>query len=211
MVHEPTHYPALPLLVNGIVFGLLLAAPVGPVSLLCMRRTLSAGFAAGFAGGVGTALADGLYALAAATGWAAIAGPWTHHPIFALIGAAMLLWLARDAWYARPVDPATSSAHASLLGIAISTFGLTLTNPATILTVAAVLPALGLGGISDPAAVLVLAGGVAAGSLLWWLLLAGGIAIVRHRVSAAWVQRINRIAAIGLGGFAVAVLRRAFG
>jgi threonine/homoserine/homoserine lactone efflux protein len=199
------------LLVNGVVFGLLLAAPVGPISLLCIRRSLSEGFAVGFAGGVGTAFADGLYALAAATGLAVIAGPWINHWAFAVLGAAMLLWLAWNAWRARPGEAAPGERQGGLVGATISSFALTLANPATILTVAAVLPSLGLTGAEGASGVAALAGGVFLGSIGWWAVLAGAVSAVRHRLSSGVVRMINRGAAIGLAAFALIVVWRAIG
>jgi len=199
------------LLANGIVFGLLLAAPVGPISLLCIRRSLAEGFAVGFAGGIGTAFADGLYALAAAIGLAAIAGPWIRHWAFSVLGAGMLLWLAWNAWRALPGEAAATERPRDLAGAAMSTFALTLANPATIATVAAVLPSLGLTGEEGAGGVAALAGGVFLGSLGWWAVLAGGVSALRHRLSPGAVRNINRAAAVGLAGFALIVVWRAIG
>jgi putative LysE/RhtB family amino acid efflux pump len=90
-------------LVKGVVLGLSVAAPLGPIGVLCLRRTLAHGFLAGLAGGAGTALADALYALVAAFGVTAVSAFLAErHGLFRLVGGGMLLWLALDAWRARP-------------------------------------------------------------------------------------------------------------
>ncbi len=196
---------------NGAALGLAVAAPVGAIGLLCIRRTLEAGFWAGFSGGVGTALADALYALAAGLGLAAVAGAWVEHPVFAVIGAAMLLWLAWLAWSAVPPDAAAPVDVRNLGATAAGTFVLTLANPATIVSFAALLPVLGLAADATASDAVVLALGVFAGSLAWWAVLAGGLCLVRARMTRYAIQLLNRLAALGIAGFAAALLWRNFG
>ncbi len=191
---------------NGAALGLAVAAPVGAIGLLCIRRTLEAGFWAGFSGGIGTALADALFALAAGLGLAAIAGQWVEHPVFALIGAAMLFWLAWSAWHAAPPDKAAPVDARNLGATAAGTFVLTLANPTTIVSFAALLPVLGLAADAAVMDAAELTLGVFAGSLAWWAVLAGGLSVVRTRMTAGAIQLMNRITAIGIVGFALILL-----
>lgn len=132
---------------RGLALGVAVAAPVGPMSLLCMRRTLTGGFAAGVLSGLGVATADALYGAVAAFGLVAITGflvgqqPWLR-----LVGGAVLVYLGLQTLPARPADTPATAGGGGLLGIYLSTLTLTLTNATTILSFAALFAGLGLGG-----------------------------------------------------------------
>jgi putative LysE/RhtB family amino acid efflux pump len=188
---------------KGLMLGFSIAAPVGPIALLCIRRTLESGFGAGVAGGLGTALADAAYAgvaafgiTAAATALAAIQLP------LQLTGIAVLVWLGTNTFRRRPATETVAVAGGGALGLFAQTFLLTLTNPATILSFAAVFAGFGLVGATDTARAAALVAGTFLGSLLWWIILSGGIAAFRRRVSITALVWINRIAGIFLLGFA---------
>lgn len=197
------------MLAKGIVLGLSIAAPVGPIGILCMRRTLDGGVLAGMAGGLGTALADALYAAVAAFG---VAGVATLLQDYAVVlnggGALVLLWLAVRTLRAAPVtgEGATAGGRRGLLGLCVATFGLTIANPPTIALFAALFAGLGLGAGSDTATAVALVTGVFCGSMLWWAILSSGVALMRHRLSPPVLLWINRAAGMVLLGFAAAML-----
>jgi len=193
-------------LVRGLIVGFSIAAPVGPIGLLCVRRSLAQGPATGFVSGMGAATADAVYGAIAGFGLTAVSNlliEW--RAAFELIGGAVLLWLAWTTARSVPPERAAGVANArgGLVGAWFSTFSLTLTNPATILSFAAVFGGLGLaGGDVSRAGSLVL--GVFLGSALWWLTLSLGVGALRARITRDWMVWINRIsggilAVFGLG------------
>ncbi|MCW2237292.1 LysE family translocator [Azospirillum canadense] len=206
---------SLPVLLKGLVIGLSIAAPVGPIGLLCIRRTLADGPVHGFASGLGAASADAVYGAIAGFGVAlvtdALVGSQTA---LKLVGGLMLLWLGWSTLRARPADrPAAARTASGLAGAYASTFLLTLANPATILSFAAVFGGLGLapqsgtitsGDSTAVAAVLVL--GVFVGSAMWWLALSASVGAFRRRVTPAAMLWINRASGAVLGGFGIAAL-----
>jgi putative LysE/RhtB family amino acid efflux pump len=189
---------------KGVLLGLSIAAPVGPIGVLCIRRTIAYGFFAGFAGGLGTALADAVYAALAAFGFAALLGDLiAGNSWFRLAGAAFLLWLAWTTWNAGPATREAKVDARTLVGTFAATFALTLANPATIVTFAGLFLALGLGdtgGSTDAGAALV--AGVFAGSLLWWIVLSTLVVAVREKLGPRAMVAINRGAALLLAAFA---------
>ena len=194
-------------LAKGVVLGLAIAAPVGPIGMLCINRTLERGFLAGVAGGLGTALADGLYALMAATGFSVFARllDKVSTPL-ALMGGLFLLWLGWMAFRPRPPRAAARAGGKGLIGTTAATFALTMTNPATILSFAAIFAGLGLAEADGAGKVAVVAG-VFMGSMLWWALLSGGVALARSRLPesfALWVSRASGVVLLGFGIAAIA-------
>lgn len=211
---------SLPALLKGLVIGFSIAAPVGPIGLLCIRRTLADGPAHGFVSGLGAASADAVYGAIAGFGVALVTDALIGSQVaLKLVGGLMLLWLGWNTLRARPADqsvdrPAEVRRAAGLVGAYASTFLLTLANPATILSFAAVFGGLGLspasggngaGGDSTAvAAVLVL--GVFVGSALWWFALSASVGAFRRRVTPAAMLWINRASGAVLGGFGIAAL-----
>lgn len=195
-------------LLKGLVIGLSIAAPVGPIGLLCIRRTLAEGPAMGLATGLGAATADALYGAVAGFGLAAVSQAllgWQD--ALRLVGGAVLLWLGWATMRARPAERAAEATGRGLAGAYASTFVLTLANPATILSFLAVFGALGLaggGGNMDEALALVL--GVFVGSGLWWLMLSAGVGTVRRRVTPAVMTWINRVSGAVLIAFGLVAL-----
>ncbi|MCM0020274.1 MAG: LysE family translocator [Tagaea sp.] len=190
------------LFAKGLVLGVTIAAPVGPIGVLCIRRTLQHGFAAGVAGGLGTALADALYALLAAFGFAAVLSGWIEgNDWVRLAGAVMLLFLAWQAWNTAPDPQAAAVDSKTLGGTFAATFALTIANPATILTFLAVFAAFEIDR-ADPGGAAWLVGGVFLGSLGWWIVLAGAVSALRARIDTRIARAINRVAALVLAVFA---------
>jgi putative LysE/RhtB family amino acid efflux pump len=193
---------------QGAVLGFSIAAPVGPIGLLCIRRTLEHGPTAGIAGGLGTAAADASYAAVAAFGLTAVSAVVTAVALpLQVLGILTLAWLGARTMMQPPATTAASArgAHAALFA---QTFFLTLTNPATIISFAAIFAGLGLatGGGAVRAGALV--GGTFAGSLAWWIVLSGAIGAARTKITPAILIWINRGAGAVLIGFAAVLAAR---
>jgi threonine/homoserine/homoserine lactone efflux protein len=195
-------------LLRGLLVGFAIAAPVGPIGVLCIRRTLADGRAAGFASGMGAASADLIYGAVAALGITAVADVLAGASLWVrLLGGIFLCYLGVRTLLERPAErPAAASAR-GLLGAYASTFALTITNPATIISFAAVFAGLGVAtGMAgyDDALLLVL--GVFSGSAAWWLLLSGGVSLLRSRVTPAALVWVNRLAGLIILAFGAGAL-----
>lgn len=198
---------------RGIIIGLSVAAPVGPMGVLCIRRTLADGRLAGFISGLGTATADACYGAVAAFGLTVVSSFLVHQQFWLrLVGGAFLCHLGATTFLSKPAERAAAIGRGGLRNIYITTFGLTLTNPLTILTFAAIFSGIGAGetnGAYGSAALLVL--GVLLGSTLWWLLLSGGTGLVRTRLTPArlvWVNRTSGVVIATFGGIALFSIAR---
>ena len=200
------------LFAKGLLFGFLLAATVGPMWVLCFRRTVAQGALAGFVSGMGIAVADGLYGAVAAFGLSAISGFLLEQRFWlGLIGGVFLLYLGTKCLTANPVPVQESRQEKTGLGQAfLSTLGLTLANPPTILAFAAIFAGLGLVSNDYGAAALVVLG-VFLGSASWWLVLAAAAGRLRGRIGPALFRAINIVSGLSILGFAIwqlaAVLR----
>ena len=191
------------LLLKGLLIGLSIAAPVGPIGLLCIKRSLGQGMAMGFATGLGAATADGFYGAVAGFGLASISGfLMAQQTALRLVGGAVLLWLGLASFRDHPVAERGIAAGRSLGAAYLTTVVLTLTNPSTIISFAAVFASVGLAetAASYGAAASFVAA-VFLGSALWWLVLSGAVALVRARITAAAVRWINRASGLVLIGF----------
>ena len=201
----------LPALLKGLVIGFSIAAPVGPIGLLCIRRPLSDGPAHGFVSGLGAASADAVYGAIAGFGVALVTDALIGAQVaLKLVGGLMLLWLGWNTLRARPAErPAAAGGAAGLAGAYASTFALTLANPATILSFAAVFGGLGVSAAGEgnsTAVAALLVAGVFTGSALWWLGLSASVGAFRRRVTPAAMLWINRVSGAVLGGFGIAAL-----
>ena len=191
------------LFAKAVLLGLAIAAPLGPIGALCVNRTLERGFLSGVAGGLGTALADAGYAMLAAAGFTAFSEALgrIETPLH-LFGGAFMLWLGWKGLAFRPARQAAATASArDLLGTVAATFALTITNPMTILSFAALFAGLGLASSAGVASAIPVVAGVFAGSMLWWCLLSGGVAILRHRLPEAFALGVSRLSGAILIGF----------
>lgn len=189
---------------RGFILGFTIAAAVGPISLLVIRRTLAEGRVVGLASGLGVATADGTYGAIAAFSLGAITRVLVDaRPVLALVGGVFLLWLAWTTARAEPHDPATAPARrGGLAGAYLSILGLTLTNPMTILSFGALFAGLGVAS-DDPTGAVLITIGVLLGSGAWWVVLTTVVSSVRTRITTAWVRRINVASGLVIGGFAV--------
>ncbi len=188
---------------KGLLFGFLLAATVGPMWVLCFRRTVANGALAGFVSGMGIAVADGLYGAAAAFGLTAISGFLLQHRFWiGMIGGVFLVYLGITTLLSRPKLESSNATPTGMLQHFLSTLGLTLANPPTILAFAAIFAGLGL--VTDDygtAALVVL--GVFLGSASWWLVLAAGAGWLRGRIGPALFRAINIVSGLSILGFAI--------
>lgn len=195
-------------LVKGIGLGLAIAAPVGPIGLLCIRRSLTQGQMMGLVTGLGAATADGLYGCIAGFGLTAVSDLLVSYAqAMQLIGGLFLCYLGLATLGS---DPATEAAQASsrgLWGAYASTLLLTLTNPATILSFIAIFAGLGLVGSSQSWGVsLALIVGVFLGSALWWICLSWGVTVFSQRLTPSRLKWLNRLAGAAIFAFGVVAL-----
>ena len=195
-------------LFKGLVIGFSIAAPVGPIGVLCIRRTLAGGRAAGLLTGLGAATADACYGCVAGFGLTFISSFMLRQQhSLSLIGAVFLGYLGIKTFLIAPTETPASAKNNGLIGAYASTLVLTLTNPATILSFVAIFAGLGLantGGNYVSAGILVL--GVFAGSALWWLTLSGGVSLFRAMFTPRRLRWVNRLAGIFIAGFGVFIL-----
>ncbi len=201
---EPT------LLLRGFVLGFTIAAAVGPISLLCIRRTLAEGRLIGLVSGMGVATADATYGAIAAFGLTAITDllvDWRR--ALGIIGGAFLLWLAWRTLRFVPREAAEEGgAHRGLPSAFLSTLGLTLTNPMTILSFAALFIGLGVTG-GDLAGATLLTLGVFSGSAFWWVVLITLVGALRSRLTTTGLRRVNIASGLLIGGFAIVAIASA--
>jgi threonine/homoserine/homoserine lactone efflux protein len=181
--------------VRGLLIGFSIAATVGPMSVLCIQRTLSRGQIYGLVSGLGIATADGVYGCIAGFGLTVIATFLVNQQGWIrLIGGLFLVYLGIKTVFSKPAERAALARANNFLGAYASTFLLTLTNPLTILSFIAIFAGIGVGGASKSyltAALVVL--GVFSGSAFWWCILTGGISLLRGRFTPRWLLWINRI------------------
>ncbi|KWH07496.1 lysine transporter LysE [Burkholderia territorii] len=196
------------LFIKSVVMGLSIAVPVGPIGMLCIQRSLSRGFRAGFATGVGAACADAIYGLLGALG---VAGIVTAFPMLTvalkIVGGAFLVWLAWSIARQAPAAPAAvrDAPRASVLRDFLTTFGLTLSNPMTILSFVGIFAALGpLSGTHEATAgptVASMVAGVFAGSATWWLCLSSATAALRTKMPLPLMHGLSRGSAVVIAVF----------
>ncbi len=200
-------------LLKGLALGFSIAAPVGPIGVLCIRRTLAEGHRVGFVSGLGAATADAIYGSIAAFGLTLVSGFLvSQQDGLRLVGGAFLCTLGVKTFRERPAERAATATGHGLPRAYVSTLGLTLTNPATILAFAAIFAGLGIGKAGgDYGSALALVVGVFTGSAAWWLLLSGGVHLLRGKVTVRRLRWVNRLSGAILAGFGLAALASAIG
>ena len=197
------------LLLKGFIIGFSIAAPVGPIGVLCIRRTLTKGRLAGLLSGLGAATADAIYGSIAGFGLTVIAGFLLRQQNWLSLGGGVFLcYLGLKTVLMKPNERLTSAGSSEgLVGVYASTFLLTLTNPATILAFTAIFAGMGLANSARncaSAAILVL--GVFAGSALWWLVLSGSVSLFRSRLTPDRLRWVNRLSGIVITTFGLFIL-----
>lgn len=203
-------------LLKGVAVGIIIALPVGPVGLLCVRRTLFEGPVFGFVSGLGAATADTVFGAIAAFGITIVRDfMLRYQDWFGAAGGVFLIYVGvRALLHGAESEPEPLEDEA-LFGAYASTFALTITNPITILAFAAIFAKFGAGAAGALPGTTLLVAGVFAGSLLWWLGLSFGIAGIRRvvgRVRLLWLNRISgtilALSGLGLIGAALYGLAR---
>jgi threonine/homoserine/homoserine lactone efflux protein len=201
------------LFIKGFVIGFSIAAPVGPIGILCIQRTLSGGNLQGLVTGLGAATADAVYGFIAAFGLTFISNFLVDQSIwFRLIGGIFLCYLGIRTFLRKPQEQTVSVSNSTNLSAYGTTFFLTLTNPMTILFFAGIFA--GLGIVSESmhyasAGLMVI--GVFTGSAAWWLFLSGATGIFRNKISESKLALVNKISGFIILAFGViALLSAAF-
>ncbi len=193
---------------RGLLIGFSIAAPVGPIGVLCIRRTLANGRLSGLATGLGAATADGLYGCVAGFGLTFISSMLINQQMWLrLFGGLFLCYLGLKTLLSKPAEQEARVGGTGLLGSYASTFLLTVTNPMTILSFAAIFAGLGLvntNGSYTSAIILVL--GVFLGSGTWWLLLSGGVGLFRDKFNSQAMLWVNRISGVIITVFGLVAL-----
>lgn len=204
------------LFAKGAGIGFVIAAPVGPVGVLCVHRTLRHGRLAGLIAGLGAAAGDAVYGAVAAFGLTLVS-EWLlqHEQIVRIVGGVFLLFLATRMLLARPAPPPAAEAakvaraeDAGLLQAFWMTFALTITNPITIIAFLGIFAAAGTGDLAGHRSLAaILVAGVFAGSALWWLILAGGAGLIRNRLEGGGMRWVTLVSGVLILGFALYLLR----
>lgn len=199
-------------LFKGIILGICIAAPVGPIGILCIRRTLQFGRFSGLFSGLGAAVADAIYAIIAAFGLTFISDFMIEQQFWLrLIGGTFLIYLGWTTFFSHINDQSKTVSHTTLSNDFLSTFFLTISNPMTIFSFIAIFAGFGLSSIQASyfeASVLVF--GVFLGSSAWWILLSEGITSFRNKVSPEMMVSINRFAGLIIAIFGIIVLLSTF-
>lgn len=196
---------------QAFIAGVALAAPVGPVGLLCIRRTLSKGMVSGLVSGLGAAVADAIYASIAAYSVTIISATLARYTgVLELVGGTILFLIGAHAIYShKTIEPRNSKAPKNHIEAFVSTLFLTLTNPATIIGFAALFSAMGLKDEEGSRhGAMILVSGVFAGSAFWWLILSTVMHFIRHLLSDQGQRWINLISGsvLALLGICVIIL-----
>ncbi|MBI5248222.1 MAG: LysE family transporter [Desulfomonile tiedjei] len=194
--------------IKGLAIGFSLAVPVGPIALLCIRRTLTKGRASGLVSGLGAAVADGVFGAVAGYGVAFIANFLFNHSLaLRLVGGIFLCYAGVRIFFSVPPENSDDTAENGLLRDFASTLVLTLTNPLTAVTFAAVFATAGVGyRAGDYFLTSIMVAGVVCGSALWWLILSGIVSIFHGRINPRGLQMVNRISGTLIAAFGLVVL-----
>ncbi len=194
---------------KGMLIGFSIAAPVGPIGVLCIRRSVADGTGTGLAVGMGAATADALYGCVAAFGLTAVRNFLIGGKFWlGLLGGIFLIYLGVRTMVSKPREEAARVEERSLLAAYFSTLVLTLTNPSTILSFIAVFAGTGFGAAGNWISACVLVAGVFAGSALWWVILSSVTGLLRSRMTAGWMRVVNGVSGVILAGFGVWALSR---
>jgi threonine/homoserine/homoserine lactone efflux protein len=194
--------------IQGIIIGLTLAVPIGPISLLCIRRAITGGRLHGIVSGIGVATSDSLYAIVAVLGLTVISGIILAHEVFfRAVAGIVLIAVGFKVFLSVPSEPGENEGQVSYPKDYLSMLAITLANPLTILFFIIVLPGFGVvpGGTSlSTSAEFVL--GIFSGSVTWWIILCGSVGTVRSRLTPRHLQVINHISGILIVVFGIGTL-----
>lgn len=194
-------------LLRGVAIGFAIAAPVGPIGLLCIQRTLHGGRLVGLATGLGAATADAFYGFVAAFGLTLLTSFLVGQRVWlGLLGGAFLIYLGVRTFRAPPAERAADLPPGTLLRSYLSTLGLTLTNPATIVAFFGIFAGAGLAAAASTPAAALMVVGVFLGSAAWWLLLSTLVGLLRHRFDTRALIWVNRVAGVVIAAFGLVAL-----
>ncbi len=202
------------LIISGVIMGLIAAVPIGPVNLICIRRSFAFGPVNGFVSGLGAALGDGVFAAITFFGLTWIAELiQSYDAIIELVGGALLVWfgvhtiLSPSAGKVEDGDKNEPGAS-TLVRAMVSTFVLTITNPATLIAFASMFASFRalVGGANSYVDAGFVVAGVVGGSAGWWLCLTSVIGIFHTRITDRTVRIINRGSGVLVALFGLAVL-----
>jgi threonine/homoserine/homoserine lactone efflux protein len=180
---------------KGIIIGASVSAPVGPIGLLCINRSLTEGRLRGFVSGLGAATADMVFCVIAGFGFTFVSRLLEEHAFWiSLVGACGLVFLGLRIFFSKPVEKSCAVTGGDLVHIYVSTFVLTLINPVTILFFVALFTSLGvtLTHMDYPSLTLLITG-VLVGAVLWWLLLTGCVSLLHRKLTQKTIRWVNRI------------------
>jgi len=190
-------------LLKAWLIGIAVAAPVGPIGTLCIRKTLELGFMGAIAVGLGAALADGVYGLIAALGLTAISHFLLQKiVIIKVVGGLFLLYLAYAEIKSKTNNSGTTlDKNKNLARLTFGVFFLTITNPMTILSFIGIFASIGSGGATTTAETLAMVIGIFLGSMTWWVILGSIIVKIKHKLPESALQGIRYLSALILAGF----------
>lgn len=194
------------LVLKGVLAGIAISAPVGPVNVLCMSRTLRKGRTAGIISGLGAAAGDTIYGSIAGFSISFII-QFLLREVFwlRLIGGFLLIGIGFLYYFKKPQslqEQRNESTHSDF----ITAFLLNLMNPTVVLSFLALLAALGMGERRPRSLTLILVGGIFVGSMIWWVTLAIATAKLRDRFDDRAMVWMNRIAGLAIGAFGIVTL-----
>jgi threonine/homoserine/homoserine lactone efflux protein len=192
----------------GLAIGVAVAAPIGPVGLLCIHRTLARGLMTGISTGFGFATTHALYGSLAAMG-VSIAARGTADTAIHLLGALMILYTAANALRSRPSAPIRAAGRLQHVSSYATAVAFTLGNPTTLLAFALIVPGMANQTKYSQAEIAMLAAGIFAGSVGWWMTLSTGVAFARERITTGGLQVVNRITGVALAMSAVLLVVQA--
>jgi threonine/homoserine/homoserine lactone efflux protein len=188
------------LLIRGLAAGLIIAAPVGPVNVLCIQRTIEKGWKSGILSGFGAAVADTIYGAIAGFSISLVIRFLIHEEYWIrLIGGMLLIVIGVIFYFRPPQSLETAKPHSSANSDFLSTLFLTATNPTTVLSYLAVLATLGLGKQRALWQTSILVAGIFCGSMTWWLTVTSTVNLLRSRVTDRAMHWMNRVAGIAIG------------
>lgn len=184
--------------------GFIVAAPIGPIGILCINRTLSGGRRSGFISGLGAVTGDGFYAIVAAYSITIISSFLAEHQLwFRLVGGIFLSYLGISIFLGRTAARPVETDAGTLAGDYMSAVGLTMANPVTVVVFGALFAGLGLGlDRADLFAPAAMVAGVIAGSVSCWFILSGLVSAFRHRFEGSLLRAVNRVAGSAILAFA---------
>lgn len=192
-----------PFFLKACFIGLAIAAPVGPIGMLCIRKTLEFGFLGTISVGLGAALADGAYGAIAALGLSAISQfLLAKMALIKIIGGLFLVLLAYKEFKSNPFIKSIATTNVASFKLVIEVFFLTLSNPMTILAFIGVFASLNATPTNNFEAINMILG-IIVGSIFWWLVLGFAVIKIKHKLPEKWLYRIKYISSIILAGFGV--------